>query len=396
MRILYLAPHPFYQERGSPIAAKMLLDILDERGVEVDLVTYNEGDDVSFRHVRHIRTPDLPFLRGIRPGFSAKKLVADVFMFFIVLRLLLRQRYDVIHAVEETAFFAALLKPLFRTPYIYDMDSSLAQQMVEQMPALGGLARVLGAFEGLAVRHAEVVVAVCDALADIARGHGAKRVMLLYDVPMLAAHDGAAVEDVRKAAGIEGQVLMYVGNLQPYQGIDLLLESFALAADRLDDTHVVIIGGNEKDIEAYRAKAAGLGVGERVHFLGPRPVEHLAAYLAQATILASPRIKGNNTPMKIYSYLDSGRPTLATDLWTHTQVLSDRVSVLTAPEPAAYAEGLVRLAQDAALRDRLGAAGRALVVERYSHDVFKASVDRLLEYLDAGPGGRSELLTLNS
>lgn len=215
MRILYLAPHPFYQERGSPIAAKMLLDILDERGVEVDLVTYNEGDDVSFRHVRHIRTPDLPFLRGIRPGFSAKKLVADVFMFFIVLRLLLRQRYDVIHAVEETAFFAALLKPLFRTPYIYDMDSSLAQQMVEQMPALGGLARVLGAFEGLAVRHAEVVVAVCDALADIARGHGAKRVMLLYDVPMLAAHDGAAVEDVRKAAGIEGQVLMPVISPEP-------------------------------------------------------------------------------------------------------------------------------------------------------------------------------------
>lgn len=384
MRILYLAPHPFYQDRGSPIAAKMLLEILDRQGIEVDLVTYNEGEDLPFENITHYRIPDLPFLQGVRPGFSPKKLVADIFMLFIMLRLLLRNRYNVIHAVEEMAFFALALKPLFGTPYVYDMDSSLAQQMVEQMPRLRALGGVLETFERMAVRGADQVVAVCDALGDVATNHGARDVVLLYDVPLAAPEGGTVTEeDVRVFCQDEGVMAMYVGNLQPYQGIDLLLESVALARPQVSSLDLVIIGGKQADIDAYTQKAADLGIGDAVHFLGPRPIEGLSGYLSQADILVSPRIKGNNTPMKIYSYLDSGRPILATDLWTHTQVLTPNVSVLTEPEPKAYAEGLVRLAQDASLRARLGEAGKALVQEKYSYSVFEATANRLLERLAA-------------
>lgn len=396
MKILYLAPHPFYQDRGSPIAARLLLGILDERGVEVDLVTYSEGQDVPFRHVTHYRTPDLPFLRGMRPGFSLKKLVADFFMLLIALRLLVRNRYDVIHAVEEMAFIALALKPLSKTPYVYDMDSSLAQQLVEQMPSLGPLARVLGWFERSAVRRAEVVVAVCDALGEVAAAHGAREIVLLYDVPLLDERGGGPVEDIRADLGLSAPLVMYVGNLQPYQGIDLLLEGFALARQRGEEADLVVIGGEEGDIEKYAQKARDLGAGERVHFLGRRPVEQLSAYLAQADVLVSPRVKGNNTPMKIYSYLDSGRPILATGLWTHTQVLTPDVAILTEPEPTAYAEGLSRLLQDAGLRARLGQAGRALVREKYSLSLFRATVDGLLERLGERTGERAELLRSES
>jgi glycosyltransferase involved in cell wall biosynthesis len=109
-----------------------------------------------------------------------------------------------------------------------------------------------------------------------------------------------------------------------------------------------------------------LGLGQRARFLGPRPPAHLGSYLAQADILASPRLQGNNTPMKIYSYLDSGKPLLATRLATHTQVLNDRVAMLVEPTPAGLAEGLVRLASDADLRQRLGSEGRRLIQRRHS------------------------------
>ena len=49
-------------------------------------------------------------------------------------------------------------------------------------------------------------------------------------------------------------------------------------------------------------------------------------------ILVSPRIRGTNTPLKIYSYLRSGKPIVATDLLTHTQVLSPDVARLVAPD----------------------------------------------------------------
>jgi len=48
MRILFLAPHPFYQDRGTPIAVNLMLQALSERGEEVDVLTYHEGRNVSY------------------------------------------------------------------------------------------------------------------------------------------------------------------------------------------------------------------------------------------------------------------------------------------------------------------------------------------------------------
>ena len=59
----------------------------------------------------------------------------------------------------------------------------------------------------------------------------------------------------------------------------------------------------------------------------------LASLLAQADVLVSPRTRGNNTPMKIYSYLDAGRAVLATDLPTHTQVLTPECARLAPADP---------------------------------------------------------------
>jgi len=73
--------------------------------------------------------------------------------------------------------------------------------------------------------------------------------------------------------GIRGLVLMYVGNLEAYQGIDLLLQSFALAIKKRDGVDLVIIGGAAHGIEKYQMRSRQLGVDRKVHFLGPKPVE---------------------------------------------------------------------------------------------------------------------------
>ncbi|HEY3013063.1 MAG TPA: hypothetical protein VGJ36_09970 [Gemmatimonadales bacterium] len=72
-----------------------------------------------------------------------------------------------------------------------------------------------------------------------------------------------------------------------------------------------------------------------MHFLGPRPISSLDDLFHRADVPVSPRLKGLNTPMKIYSYLDS----LATRLRTHTQVLDDHTAYLVAPEPEALGDG---------------------------------------------------------
>jgi hypothetical protein len=176
---------------------------------------------------------------------------------------------------------------------------------------------------------------------------------------------------MKSQLGIDGLMAMYVGNLEGYQGIDLLLDSFAQVKSKTDRVSLVVIGGKDSDVRKYRERARKLQIDDRVFFLGPKPVKHLGAYLTQADLLASPRIKGNNTPMKIYSYLGSGKPVLATDMPTHTQVLDDHTAVLAKAEPESFAAGMLRLVEDEALRVRLGQAGKRLVEERHNFQSFE-------------------------
>jgi glycosyltransferase involved in cell wall biosynthesis len=384
MKILLLAPHPFFQDRGTPIAVDHVLRVLSERQDEVDVVTYREGIDVVYPGVKVLRVPHIPLVRNIQPGFSIKKLVSDGMMLVMALRLARRYRYDLLHAVEESVFIALVIKLLFKIPYLYDMDSSLAQQMVEQLPWLRPLTRQFAWFEGLAVRHAWAVVPVCDALADGIKEYKPKKVVTLYDVSLL--EEGVEPEeDLRQWLGIEPSAVlfMYVGNLQPYQGIDLLLQGFQLTLAKIETAgaNLVVIGGSQADIDKYQKMADALAIAAHVHFVGSRPIQQLSGYLAQADVLVSPRVKGNNTPMKIYSYLHSGKPLLATDLPTHTQVVDHESALLVAPEPIAWSEGMLTLIGNRKLRERLGATGQHLIETRYSYPVFKNRLNGLLDWL---------------
>ncbi len=398
MRILLLAPHPFFQARGTPLAERALIVELTAAGHQVDVLTFPEGDDPAIPGCRVLRLPAIPGLRGLRPGFSGKKLALDVVMLGALLKLVRRRRYDLVHAVEESAFLALAVGRLFGVPYVYDMDSSLAEQMIERFPALGRLGPLFAACERRAVRGSSGVLAVCRALEDKARGYAPEALIArLEDASLVEAAESAPAGGAAAAAGapperlrdlaaagdpasIAGPIALYVGNLEAYQGIDLLLDAFRLAVDRVPAARLVVIGGEAAAIERYRSRCRAAGLAGSVVFAGPRPVERLGFYLRQADVLVSPRLLGTNTPMKVYSYLASGRPVVATRLPTHTQVLTDEVACLVDPEPVAFALGLVRLFEDPAEGERLGAAARRLAAREHSAEAYRA---RLLAFYAA-------------
>jgi glycosyltransferase involved in cell wall biosynthesis len=372
VRILVLAPHPFFQARGTPLAVKTVLEFLSARGHQVDVLTFHEGENVEIANCRIHRIGRLPWIRHIRPGFSVKKVISDLFMFAKCLRMVRKNRYDLIHAVEESAFIAAAMQGLTGVPYVYDMDSSLAEQMVDAYPSLHFAFRALRRCEALAVRQSLGVLTVCAALEDVAHGHAPdKTVGRVEDTTLLApgehSANGQGVETPLPAA-VDSQslVAMYVGNLERYQGIGLLLDGFRHTVARVPNAHLVIVGGLDQDIERYRRRAQHLGIVTQVHFLGPRPITSLNGLLQRADVLVSPRLKGLNTPMKIYSYLDSGTAVLATRLRSHTQVLDDRIAYLVAPEPEALGNGLAHLLSDPGLRARLAGEAKAYVQQEFT------------------------------
>lgn len=183
--VLFLAPQPFYQDRGTPIAVDLLLRVYCERAEKVDVIAYHEGKSLTYDGINITRTPNLPFICNIRPGFSFKKLICDIFMLFQALYFVATRQYKFVHAVEESVFIALIIKFLTGIPYIYDMDSSLSQQMTEKYPSLSALFKPLEFLEGIAINQAEVVVPVCERLAKDVERHRPKKVVILPDVSLV-------------------------------------------------------------------------------------------------------------------------------------------------------------------------------------------------------------------
>ena len=74
--------------------------------------------------------------------------------------------------------------------------------------------------------------------------------------------------------------------------------------------------------------------------------------------------------MKIYSYLHSGKPVVATELSTHTQVMDSSIAFLGSPTPEGYGQALLSAISSSALRVKIGAAARAYAEQRYTFEIF--------------------------
>lgn len=372
MKILIVAPQPFFAERGSPIATKLLVESLCNAGYRVDLLIYHEGEELHLNRLKTFRIRPMPFVSNVQIGLSWKKILCDFYITIKLLHLLTKSCYRVVHAVEEAIFPALVLKGVFGFKLVYDMDSSMAEQIVGQYPRTKLILKPLLWLEKLAVRKADLVLPVCDSLLKKVISYAPKKnFCVLHDVPLFSKKDEESkVENLKKHLGIMGTIALYVGNLEWYQGIDLMLESFSLLTEA-EKIYLIVIGGDKKKIRQYESIAARKGIDNRAHFIGSRPVDCIYGYLQQADILISPRVTGRNTPMKIFSYLASGKPIIATDIPSHTQVLDHSCSLLVKPEPQCLAKGILKLARNYDLCRQIGVSGKALVETKYSHAEYE-------------------------
>jgi len=145
---------------------------------------------------------------------------------------------------------------------------------------------------------------------------------------------------------------------------------------------LIVVGGAPAQVDAYRRKTERLGIEESAHRVGPRPSSEMAGLFAEADVLVSPRCQGDNTPMKIYSDLDSDKAVLATDLPAHTQVLNEEVATLAPPEAALFSAAMTDLVRDRDRRTRLAARAKRLAQERYSFAVFKRRVNEIYDEVE--------------
>jgi glycosyltransferase involved in cell wall biosynthesis len=376
MRILVLAPQPFYQDRGTPIALRHLLEAWSRLGYEADVLTFPVGADVSIPGVR-IRRIGNPFgIRSVPIGFSLKKLVLDVQMAFALRRHLRRHagRYACIHAVEEAAFLGVLIGRRYRLPVIYDMQSSLPEQLRNRWPFSTRVAQwCMRGCEQWLLKRSALVMCSAGLAAHVRRSSAATRVREWWfpvTVPDVADTELAALR-LELAIPESARVVLYSGTFEPYQGLPQLLGAVQTIRERVPETVFVLVGRDGPAGEAVARQAHALGLLDGgVRMLPRQSRDRMPAFLALADVLVSPRTEGANLPLKIYEYLASGRPIVATDLPVHRPVLDAARAVLVAPTSAHLADGVVQLLLNEPQRRRLATAARQYAHARWSEERF--------------------------
>lgn len=388
LRILMLAPQPWFQPRGTPFSVLHRIKALSLLGHQIDLVTYHIGQDVLINNLTIYRAKKVPFIQKIKIGPSLPKVFLDIALYNKALELLRKNRYDYLHTHEEAAFFGIPLARKYGLPHLYDMHSSLPQQLGNfKFSTSKILTRLFTALEKKSIVKSAGVITICPELQEYVEKHFPKQTSLLIenvaDNSIVFPPTDAKADILKKQYSLNGEkIILYYGTFEPYQGIDMFIESAAkLTARRPHDVRFLMVGGNEQQVATYKAKAAKLGVISKFTFTGFVQPDMIPSFVSLSDVLVSPRLKGTNSPLKIYSYLRSGKPIVATRHITHTQILNDSVSILAEPTPESFAAGILSILDDKARQQQLVQAAQQLAERHYSYDAYLQKTRWMLEHV---------------
>ncbi len=188
------------------------------------------------------------------------------------------------------------------------------------------------------LKRAKGIVVITKKLKQqfVEQGIGESKVLVAPDGVDLKRFDiSQSKEECRRKLNLpmDKKIVAYTGHLYKWKGVDTLLESAKL----LPDVLFVFVGGIKEDIEKFQSKANGL---ENVLVLGQKPYKEMPFYLKAADVLALPN-SGNQeisrdwtSPLKMFEYMASKRPIVASGLPSIKEILNQSNAVLVEPDKA--------------------------------------------------------------
>lgn len=375
-RLLMLSPQPFFEPRGAPLCVYLHIKALSELGYKVDLITYPLGKDVTVPGLTIYRALRLPFLKGVKPGPSLAKFPLDVVLFLRGFVQLCHQHYTEIHVHEEACFLGIILARLFCSKVLYYMHCDLGE-LVEgsklgSIPGVSGIAHCLQRFM---IHHADAVITFYPEITRKVKELAPDQ--KVFFIPSTAVDEGISLATAEEGAALrqqldigQGPVLLYTGTLEDYQGLDMMLESAVRVRAQVPDVKYVVVGGKPEQIAELEQLKQRLLLGGTVYLVGQRPLEEMPRFMAMADILVSPRNKGTHIPLKLYSYLRSGKPVLATNIVSNTQILTPKIATMVDPSAEAFAEGTLAMLENMPVAQAKAQLGQQHARQKYGWNVF--------------------------
>lgn len=394
LNILTLSPTMFFADYGAHVRILEEVTILQKLGHRVTILAYPNGRDVEGITVR--RCWGVPFNYRVIVGSSRHKIYLDVLLAAMSFWHVLRHKPDIIHAhLHEGGLIGRVLSKLTGAPLIFDFQGSLTAEMIDHkfLAPKSPFCKLLYWLETRIDHAADVILTSSTHAAHLLVEKFGVPAAKIYPTPdcvnadVFCPHNFSHKErrQLKESLGLplDKKIVVYLGVLAPYQGVDKLLEALTLLGQTRDDYHLLLMG--YPAVEQYKAKAGDLGLARQVTFTNKIPYEDAPRYLALGDIATAPKISATEGSGKILNYMAMALPTVSFNMPVSREFLGDGGIYATEISSPALATALNRaLDLSSEERNRLGQYLRQRVIRHFSWQEAGEQIEAIYHALLAG------------
>ena len=377
LRVLVVAPTPFFGDRGCHVRIYEEVRALSALGVECRVVTYPTGGDLD--DVDIVRAPPVFGIAAAPLGFSTGRPVLDLSLLLVAHRESVRFRPHLLHAhLHEGIAIGVALRARHGVPLVADLQGSLVAELVDQrvLADAGVAASIVRRVEGWLVRRPTRVLTSSSHGATLLAAQGVDRRILTtlpdgVDIEVFCP--GSGDPEMVQRLGLTGKrVVVFLGVLTDYQGVDVLLDVAAILARSDMNAHLLVLGyPNEAH---YQAAAARRGLDGIMTFPGRVPYAEAPSWLRLGEVAVSPKRSLTEANGKLLNYMACGLPVVATDTPVNRELLGDHGVFAPVGDAEQFAALILDLLADAS---RARGVGQALRDRAESMFSWKAIASRL-------------------
>lgn len=385
MKVLMIAPTPFFSDRGCHVQIYEEIKALQKENIEVVLCTYGIGRDVS--GISTVRCLRLPWHHKLSAGASFIKILILPFLTATVIRMILQFKPDIIHAhLHEGAVIARFCRIFFRkTKYLFDMQGSLTEELLQHGFIRGhGFWHKFFSFLERQISKWFFIITQSESMMKELESLGVppdrrRNVYDGVDTDVFYPRPFPAMLAERLGIDQTRPRVLYMGLLEPYQGADLMFQAFRAVVMKVSQTQFIVIG--YPNIEKYKALCVQYGITDCVRFLGRVDYALLPEYLALSEVAVAPKIAVTEGDGKIYNYMAMGMTTVAFDRSVSREIL-EKYGIFSVMENAqSLAEGILQAIENPGLRKKIGEGARQRAVECLSWKVVGQRIHEVYEQL---------------
>lgn len=391
-RILYVALDIVPAPKGAATHITQFVRGLTSAGYAVDLVTVSENqknDDTTVavepikeyegaRHFCIALDPEANFLER-----------AAAFDQAVARHVAAHPPYAVHHYRSVWGGMAAALERKSSTRTLFEVNGLPSIELKYHYPGIDGTALMdkIREQELALLAHSDSVITVSEVTRQFLISLGVPRSKITVIPNGVTTHDFARPAMTQSPDGNTNPVLLYVGTLAEWQGLETLLQALPILREKHSVRLHLLGPGRSRHRKALRKLARKLGVEDFVELLEPVPHHQVPQILQSAAVCIAPLALNDRNvvqgccPLKVLEYMAAGRPIVAANLPVVRELVREDIDgLLFFPgDPTDLARQVGALLDDPERAKRLGQRAAQRVQDRFTWHV---AVKKLLKVYD--------------